>query len=589
MATLETLEWTGKILAVAAPVLTFLWWMFRTLHRYFHLQAEHADLQKTLTAERAAHAKDVDALRRERDQLRHQFEAKASAFDELRHNYTALEAAHAAAKSQPGSALPGLGLSGDAAVKLIQDLQKDLTHRSDDLHRTTVRLARLDEQFRTAEQHRDTTAAERDALHRQLAEQRTISDQLSQEMERRVEELLRVADDVRDRLKRADDLRQKETSRVDQLTAELAETHRLLDESEERFAALMTRLDGRLWLRPAVNPPPFRPLTDRRTVVLSVLNLKGGVGKTTITANLAATLGGQGKRVLMLDLDYQRSLSMLLLGEKDRELLHLQRRCVQHLLRADGCTLERLLHFATPVGDEATGCDIVTNSDVRDGEAADSLEETENRLMADWLVNPAGGDVRFFLRRALHEPGLRERFDLVLLDCPPRLTTACVNAVAASDFVLIPVVPDAVSTRAVENLLRALARLRGVVCPDLALLGIVPNMVRTHAGALIQPHDAALVSLNELVGTGRVWPEPVPVLESVVPDSSAFVKTAAMLDAAGSLRLALRDAKVAEAFRSLAEELGQEIEHHASEHAPTVPPKPGPRPEGRRRSGAHGS
>ena len=69
MATLETLEWTGKILAVAGPVLTFMWWVFRTFHRYHRLQAEHADLKKTLTAERGAHAKDIDVLRRERDAL----------------------------------------------------------------------------------------------------------------------------------------------------------------------------------------------------------------------------------------------------------------------------------------------------------------------------------------------------------------------------------------------------------------------------------------------------------------------------------------------------------------------------------------
>jgi len=565
-----------------------MWWGYRSFHRHLRLQTEYAGLQKILAAERVASSKETDSLRRERDQLRQQFDAKVSAYDELRHNYTALEAAHAAAKTQAAAGLPGLGLSGDAAVKLIQDLQKDLGHRSNDLHRATARLARLDEQLRVATQQRDESTAEKVAIASQLTAEREKTAQLSQEMEHRVEELLKASDDLRDRLKHSDDLRQQETARVVQLTAERDETRRHLDESEERFAELMTRLDGRLWLRPVSNPPAFRPLAERRTVIVSLLNLKGGVGKTTITANLGATLGERGNRVLMVDLDYQRSLSMLLLAEPERQLAHYRGRSLQHVLGGADRSLMRLLQCAQPVGNEAPHCFVITNSDVREGELIDSLEETENRLMLEWLAKPTGSDVRFLLREALHEAGLADQYDLVLLDCPPRLTTACVNALAASDFVLIPIVPDAVSTRAVENLLRSLARLRTTVCPNLALLGIVPNMVHVSSGKLIQAHDAALASVNELAVLGQLWPEPVPVFESTVPDSTAFVRTAAMLDSAGDLRLALRDSKVEAAFRALADELQEEMELHASRHSSPVPAKPSARSEGRRRSGAVG-
>ena len=96
--------------------------------------------------------------------------------------------------------------------------------------------------------------------------------------------------------------------------------------------------------------------------------------------------------------------------------------------------------------------------------------------MVEWLFDRHRPDPRFFLRQALHEPGLG--YGWCCSDCPPRLTTACVDALAASDFVLVPVVPDPVSTRAVENLLRTLQRFRDELCPELAVLGVVPNMVR---------------------------------------------------------------------------------------------------------------
>jgi cellulose biosynthesis protein BcsQ len=572
MPTLEFLEWTGKILAVVGPLLTFMWWGFRTYNRYVRLQAEHADLKKMVEIERADSAKEIESIRRERDTIRDDLKRTDVEKDRLSHDLAELRA-------RVGSSS---GMSPKIMERMIRDYRHDLERLTSDRHSAQAQAIQLGERLQAADE-------ERVGLRGQLGEEREKTAQLSQEMERRVEQLLRVGDDLQDRLKKADELRQVESDRVAQLATELSEARHHLDESEERFAELMTRLDGRLWLRPATDPPRFRSLPDRRTVIISILNLKGGVGKTTITANLGATLGEQGNRVLMIDLDYQRSLSMLLLGEPARQLLHYRRKCLQHVLGGSDRTLQQLLDCGELVGKEAPGCTVVTNSDVREGELVDSLEETENRLMLEWLAKPTGPDVRFLLREALHAPGLAHQFDIVLLDCPPRLTTACVNALAASDFVLIPVVPDAVSTRAVENLLRSLARLRSTVCPDVGLLGIVPNMVRIISGTLIQPHDAALVSVKELAAAGRLWPEPVPVFEAMVPDNTAFVKTAAMLDSSGTLRLAFRDSKVEAAFRALAKELQEEVKHHASRHSSTVPAKPGARVEGRRRSGTIGS
>ena len=81
---------------------------------------------------------------------------------------------------------------------------------------------------------------------------------------------------------------------------------------------------------------PFRPLSQRRTPILSFVNLKGGVGKTTISANLAVALGEEGWRVLVVDLDYQSSLSQILLCPAEMDELIGSRRLIHEALAAPG-------------------------------------------------------------------------------------------------------------------------------------------------------------------------------------------------------------------------------------------------------------
>jgi cellulose biosynthesis protein BcsQ len=366
--------------------------------------------------------------------------------------------------------------------------------------------------------------------------------------------------------------------RFTKVEAERDEARQQVEQLEQQIADI-TRFDGRLWLRPPTGPvPPFRPRADRKAVIISVLNLKGGVGKTTLTANLAATVATADRPALVIDLDYQRSLSMLLVGDRERILLHRGGLTAQRFLAGESHGAADLVGKVKELAPAVPRCAILTNSDARaGGPAADSLEETETRLMVEWLLDRRRPDPRFFLREALHDPGLD--FGYVLLDCPPRLTTACVGALAASDFVLIPVVPDPVSTRAVENLLRTLRRFRDELCPELAVLGVVPNMVRLLKGEPIRDHAVALAELKPALAT--VWDEPVPVFESGIKHDAAFGKSAAALDADGTVRLAVSDPDIGAAFQALGHELEKEVRRHASRRAAAVPAKPGARARGR--------
>ena len=106
---------------------------------------------------------------------------------------------------------------------------------------------------------------------------------------------------------------------------------------------------GRTSLEPTApqNATKFRPLKNRNMPIVSVLNFKGGVGKTSMTVNLAGLLGRSGKRTLMIDLDYQRWLSQLVLPNHVRKTLQLEGHCLQHFLSGDRHDTDHLMEFAT--------------------------------------------------------------------------------------------------------------------------------------------------------------------------------------------------------------------------------------------------
>jgi chromosome partitioning protein len=109
------------------------------------------------------------------------------------------------------------------------------------------------------------------------------------------------------------------------------------------------------------------------------------------------------------------------------------------------------------------------------------LNNVETRLMVQWLLagmleEPDRQDLRYALRSILHSPALQSRFDIVLIDCPPRLSTATINALCASTHLLIPSVADRASLEATENSLTMFRSVTARLNKDIELLGVVPTM-----------------------------------------------------------------------------------------------------------------
>ncbi|MBN9517149.1 AAA family ATPase [bacterium] len=276
----------------------------------------------------------------------------------------------------------------------------------------------------------------------------------------------------------------------DELTTQLAEAQDSLA-AEQRRVRKAVHKDGTTWTEKVLaSAPEFKPLDPdgRRTPVISVLNLKGGVGKTTVTANLGAALARRGWRVLLVDLDLQGSLTGLFLPAAEQEDRHRARRLAGDFLEAsfDGEYPNLPDDFAVPVLPGAT-CSLVPTTD--------EMAYAETNLTVRWFLKDARRDPRFLLRKELQLKRVTNQFDVVLLDCPPLINISCVNALAASDYVLVPVMPSKQATDRVTVLLERLKEFHDNLNTDLKVMGFFAN--RTKESDLTTDERNRLVALRD--------------------------------------------------------------------------------------------
>jgi chromosome partitioning protein len=190
-------------------------------------------------------------------------------------------------------------------------------------------------------------------------------------------------------------------------------------------------------------------VSDSTHATTAVVSAKGGVGKTTTAVNLAAALAVRGHTVLVVDLDCQASAS-LSLGLKRHQLAP---SAADVLLR-----------------NEAAGSAVrPTNTN-----GLWVLPASADLASVEGDLAPLRSKERV-LTRAL-EP-LRERFDHIIIDCPPGMGLLSRNALVAADTYLIPVVPHFLAVEGLENLVQAVARLDFRCQTRTQFLGVVPTMV----------------------------------------------------------------------------------------------------------------
>ncbi len=176
-------------------------------------------------------------------------------------------------------------------------------------------------------------------------------------------------------------------------------------------------------------------------LVISVTQQKGGVGKTTATANLGAAFAAQGKRVLLIDCDPQGSLSLAL-----------------------GCDP---LEVTSTIGDAM----------LQNAALPIQKTETENLWLvpaarhladAEFLLAPKVGRERF-LARVIEK--ISSDYDVILLDTPPSLGLLTVNCLVAAQWLLVPVTPALLGAAGMRDLLETVAEIQSAINPSLRIAG----------------------------------------------------------------------------------------------------------------------
>ncbi len=266
--------------------------------------------------------------------------------------------------------------------------------------------------------------------------------------------------------------------------------------------------------------------------VIAIANQKGGVGKTTTTANLGVGLVNNGKKVLLIDCDPQGSLTESL-GYQNPDRLDITL-----------CTLIQKSIRDEPIGkDEGIlhheeGIDLVpANIELSGMETALVNLMSRERKLKDYVDT------------------IKENYDYVIIDCSPTLTMLTINALVAADEVVIPTLAEYLPAKGLQELLRTVKNVKRQINPDLKINGILLTMVDNRTNYSKQMSHAINITYGGNVN----------IYKTQIPKSVRVAETAAV---GKSIYAYDKNGKAAEAYRNFTKEVldgGKQRNKHKSD------------------------
>lgn len=253
--------------------------------------------------------------------------------------------------------------------------------------------------------------------------------------------------------------------------------------------------------------------------VVSIINHKGGVGKTTLTANLGAGLAARGQKVLLIDLDSQASLTVSFFTQNEWTDELLPTRTIKHWYDGVGTDAAMQDPFGLLAEPPRVAGKLRRNSGQLDLIAGHrDLADVETALAARLLTGT--GDFAALhsrLRGALSHKSLAE-YDVVLIDCAPNFGLIAKNAVAAADMLLIPTKPDYLSTNGIDSLGLKIREFtdefneQGSAQISRPPAAVVFTMVQSHDGEPIEAQRSVI---------SRIEARKVPTFSTTIRDSKS--------------------------------------------------------------------
>jgi chromosome partitioning protein len=248
--------------------------------------------------------------------------------------------------------------------------------------------------------------------------------------------------------------------------------------------------------------------------IVSIASGKGGVGKTTTTANIAVALGAAGLKVLAIDLDGQGNLGQALGIDMGKIKMS-----SYHLMTGQVHKIDAVFHET-----EYQGVTVIP--------AQMELFAAETEL--------GGGIGKEYILKAHLRQEEAEGFDLVLLDLPPNLGFHTVNAFAASRFVLVPMQMSGFALSGLRQLAHAIRLVQGGLNPQLELLGLIPTFVSRRT-----QFSRELLEALQMIPDTRIFSPYIPYTVRVAEGSLTGVPVVASGPAGGDAARAYTEVSAA--------------------------------------------
>lgn len=265
-------------------------------------------------------------------------------------------------------------------------------------------------------------------------------------------------------------------------------------------------------------------------LVISTVNMKGGVGKTTLTVNLATCLAkNHNKRVLVIDLDSQISATLSLMSPHEFAKIRKERRTLSYLIDAiirpnirRKRDIDNILYSSV--------CEI-RDLDLIPGD----IELYDEYIVSEMLHKQALSDEETdfdrvwnnfenILIKKILEP-VRERYDFIIMDCAPGYNLLTRSGIAASDFYLLPARPEPLSIVGIQLLERRIAKLKANHQSDLPLnlqlLGIV--FILSGNTLMGRYYNQVMKRVEEDFSADRVFENRIPMDVNVAKALDSFM------------------------------------------------------------------